>query len=100
MKNKHWIWICAAVVVILAVLLLWKPFGAKAVQENAPAESASQEPVSQEVPVQSAAPSSEPLSEEPPDDMAEDEEQPGAYILEDEGDLIIVVPEGQESDGF
>lgn len=100
MKNKKWIWICAVVVVILAVLLIWKPFGAKAAQDDISADSVSSEPIAQEVPVQSAAPSSETLTGEPADGLTEEEEQTGAYILEDEGDLTIVVPEDQASDGF
>lgn len=100
MKNKKWIWICAVIVVVLAVLLIWKPFGAKAAQDDISADSVSSEPIAQEGPVQSAAPSSETLTGEPADGLTEEEEQTGAYILEDEGDLIIVVPEGEASDGF
>lgn len=97
MKNKTWIWICAVILVILAILLIWKPFGSKTAQtEPAVEQTATPEPAQQAAPAQTEVPQLEETSEDQP----EEEEETGAYILEDEGDLIIVIPEGEGSAGF
>ncbi len=97
MKNKKWIVLCAAVVVILAVLLIWKPFASDAKQDEPVVEAAGEQTPEQ-------TPAAQPIDAEPGDTeedvSAEQEEDPGAYMLEDGGDLIIVVPEDQESNGF
>ena len=92
MKNKTWIWICAAVVLILAVLLIWKPFGAKDAQ---PAEepAVSQEPVEQ---AEAPAPS----EESQPQEEEEEQETSGGILIEGDGVIEIVVPEGEASGGF
>lgn len=93
MNSKKWIMLCAVVVVILAVLLIWKPFGSNA-QQNEPAIEPS--PMSNAV--------TQPAETEPVQiekaEVTSQPEEPSAYMLEDEGDLIIVVPEDQESNGF
>lgn len=100
MKNKNWVWICAVIVVILAVLLIWKPFARSAVEDEA-----APLPTVEASGLQSEEQAEQATTEkaEPIDDTKEEEgeeESASAMILEDEGDLIIVVPEGQASDGF
>ena len=99
MKNKTWIWICALVVVILAALLIWKPFGGNAgsaepaAQDDQSAEqSAAQDPAAVQNAEDPAAAASE------TDENGEEDVQP--MIIEDGGDLEIVVPEGQATGGF
>ena len=98
MKNKIWIWIAALLVVILAVLLVWKPFGgaAKAKPESQSAAESSAEQTAEKT---EAAPSAEPgqTSEEKTE---EEQETSEAVMLENEGDLEIIIPDDQESDGF
>ncbi|MBQ6428615.1 MAG: hypothetical protein IJK03_07545 [Oscillospiraceae bacterium] len=96
MKNKTWIILCAVVVVILAVLLVWKPFGAKAAESEPAAEAASEQNLAAGSPAQSVSPTPEKTDEE----EAEEEEEWSAYVLEDQGELEIVIPEDQDSDGF
>ena len=91
MKNKTWIWICAAILVILAVILIWKPFGASQAQ---PAETpaATEEAVQQEV----SAPTEEPQAQE----IEETQEETGGILIEGDGEIEIIVPEGEGSGGF
>ncbi len=98
MKNKTWIILCAAVLVFLAVLLLWKPFGAKAPASEPASEPAGEAAAEQNLAAGSPAqPSPEP--EKTDEEEAEEEEEWSAYVLENDGDLEIVIPEDQESDG-
>ncbi len=94
MKNKIWIGIAAILVVILAVLLVWKPFGG-----TGKAEPEAQTAVETAVDTTEAAPSAEPgqTSEEKTE---EEQETSEAVMLENEGDLEIIIPDDQESDGF
>ena len=99
MKNKTWIWICALVVVILAVLLIWKPFGSKAGPaepaadgEQTVAQSAAQDPAAAQNAGDPTAAGSE--------GEASGEEDVQPMIIEDGGDLEIVIPEGQATGGF
>ena len=94
MKNKIWIGIAALLVVILAVLLVWKPFGGAA-----KVEPEAQTAVETAVDTTEAAPSAEPgqTSEEKTE---EEQETSEAVMLENEGDLEIIIPDDQESDGF
>lgn len=100
MNKKTWIWICAAVVVILAVLLIFKPFGSKAApeaaEEVAVAEQAA-EPAAESV---QAAQTAKPEAEKTAEETQEEEESGGTLYVEEDGDIVIVVPEGEGSAGF
>lgn len=93
MNKKTWIWICAAVVVILAVLLIVKPFGSKAAPEAAETAAEAQ---------QTAEPSAQPVQTAQPavEETPEETEEPQALLIEDDGEIEIVVPEGEGSAGF
>ena len=100
MKNKTWIILCAVVVVILAVLLVWKPFGAKAAESEPVSEPAAVTASEQSLVAGSPAQSVSPTPEKTDEEEAEEEEEWSAYVLEDQGELEVVIPEDQESDGF
>ena len=96
MKNKTWIWICALVVVALAVLLIWKPFGRTAAPEQPAqpaAETAEQSAVEQPA-GQEASTAAEGAGEEAEESPLE------PAIVEDGGSLEIIVPEDQGTGGF
>lgn len=105
MKNKIWIVICAVILVILAVLLIWKPFGSKAGQNEAAAEpvaQATQVPAAQQNDAQTvtAQPTDADHEQTAKEETDQEQESTGAVMIESEGDLEIVIPEDQESDGF
>lgn len=94
MKNKIWIGIAALLVVILAVLLVWKPFGGDA-KTKPEAQTAAETAVD----TMEAAPSAEPVQTVEAK-TEEEQEITEAVMLENEGDLEIIIPDDQESDGF
>ncbi len=93
MNKKTWIWICAAVVLILAVLLIFKPFGAKAAPEAAETAAEAQ---------QTAEPSAQPVQTAQPavEETPEETEEPQALLIEEDGEIEIIVPEDEGSAGF
>ena len=98
MKNKIWIGIAALLVVILAVLLVWKPFGGAAKVEPE-SQSAAESSAEQTAEKTEAAPSAEP-GQTSVEKTEEEQETSEAVMLENEGDLEIIIPDDQESDGF
>ena len=106
MKNKTWIWICALVVVVLAVLLIWKPFDRPAAPEEPAqpaAETAAQPAVEQPAGQEASAPAEEaqPETSAVEEGGEEAEESPlEPAIVEDGGSLEIIVPEDQGTGGF
>lgn len=97
--NKKWIILCAVIVVIVAVLLIWKPFGSgsapKAADTETSAEASAQ--LSEE---QTAAEQADLSEGKKPSEETETEEESGAIILEDGGDLEIIIPDDEDSAGF
>lgn len=98
--NKKWIILCAVIVVIVAVLLIWKPFGSgsapKAADTETSAEASAQ--LTEEQPAAAQADLSE--GKKPSEEETEAEEESGAIILEDGGDLEIIIPDDEDSAGF
>ena len=93
MNKKTWIWICAVVVLILAVLLILKPFSSKAAPEAVETAAETQQTVE---PSAQPAETAQPAAEKAP----EETEEPQALLIEDDGEIEIVVPEGEGSAGF
>lgn len=95
MKNKMlWIVVCAVLLLALVLALaLWRPIGAR------------NEPAAQDL-TESAGDQTQGAEEtqtgsDPEKTVGEQvSESTGAQILEDEGDIIITVPDDQESGGF
>ena len=102
MKNKTWIWICALVVLILAVLLIWKPFGRTAAPADPaqPAAESAQQPTGEAAAEQEASGTAEDAQTEAPDKEETEEPPIEPAIVEDGGSLEIVVPEDQGTGGF
>lgn len=98
MKNKKWIWICALILVVLAVVLIWKPFGGAANTLAAEEQNTIQETQSQASAAQAAENAPEQTAKE--ESAEEQAEETAPLLLEDEGDIVIVVPEDQSSGGF
>lgn len=93
MKNKRMLLLCAAaLVLILVIVLVAGSRGSKAEESQ---ETAA--PVSQNI-AQNDLSSGEATANQPEGEQAQPTEEP--YVLEDEGELEIIIPEDQDSDGF
>ncbi len=101
MKKKNTLWIVLAVLIVLAIII-WAVLGRTGKTEdadNAPAENTIQESSSPAESEQSdeAAGETEPSADE---NSEEAESADGSVMLENEGELEIIIPEGMGSDGF
>lgn len=94
MKNKKMLLICGAVLLVLAVELLIVFLGGSGDKEE-PGEAEATSPVEGAQPTESAQEGEKELTEEP-----EEESTESAQLIENEGDLIITIPDDEESDGF
>ena len=91
--NKKKTWILAGVIVLIAAaLILWFCCGGKSAPDIEPEET---EPTEEAQPEETAAETEKAPAEEPAEESAE-----SAQLIESEGDLIITIPEDEESDGF
>ena len=101
MKNKKWIILCAVILVILAVLLIWKPFGKETAKTGEAKETAESEAAEQQAEQQTAAADAEKSDAETAAEETQTEEETSVpVILEDGGDLEIIIPDDEESAGF
>ncbi len=92
--KKKWILIAVLAVLLAAILLIWKFGGAEKESERVEAPNP---PAQTEAEPASAAvePTAEPeTSPEPAEETSQ------ALILENEGDIEIIIPDDQASDGF
>lgn len=94
MKNKKMLLICGAALLVLAVVLLIVFLGGSG-DKDEPAEKEATSPVEDAQPTESAPDGEKELTEEP-----EEESTESAQLIESEGDLIITIPDDEESDGF
>ncbi len=92
-KKKLWIIIGALVLVVVAVLVVLLCCNSKPAEEPEP-----EVPTEQTEDARTVGSSQEP--EKTPDETASEEAPESAQILESEGDLIITIPDDEESDGF
>ena len=92
-KKRLCIVIGVVVLVIVAVLVVWL-CGREAKPDAEPVPAGQTE--------NAEAPAQEPSqdTENAPDETAAGEAQESAQIIESEGDLIITIPDDEESDGF
>lgn len=96
MKNKRTLWIAIALAIVAIVIILFalKPSGTETkAEDTAVTEDA----------VQTSAPVVEPsptAGGEVSAESAEEEESSVAQLIENEGDIEIIIPEDQASDGF
>lgn len=100
MNKKTWYLIAAILLVALVVVLVvLRPWNAGTGTENTETGTTVQE-------TQETAGETNPVAAVGSDPAPETEAEPGAeesesaQLLEDEGDLIITIPEDEESDGF
>ena len=100
MKNKKTIWIVTALVVLAIViaLLVLKPFGARNGETGDPqtADEAQTAASGQQTDAQ------DPASGEiaAADEGSSEEEASAPQLIETEGDIEIIIPDDQGSDGF
>ena len=94
MKNKKLMWIIIAVILVLIVVLV-VTIGLGG-SKNVPVDEEKSEPVEESAQPAAGEPENESASaEEPAEESAE-----SAQLIEDEGNLIITIPDDEESDGF
>ena len=94
MKNKKMLLICGAVLLVLAVVLLIVFLGGSGDKEE-PGEEEATTPVEDVQPTETVQNGEKELA-----DGSEEESTESAQLIESEGDLIITIPDDEESDGF
>ena len=90
MKNKKTIWICVLALLLVAVVVLaCTQFGGRTPKTDAPNADTLVEKTPDDA-----------INTVPEDAAEEEENTESAQMLEDQGDLIIIIPDDQEADGF
>lgn len=96
MKNKKTVWICVAVLVLLALgIFIWKSCSSEAPKSEEQEPGQSEENVRTGEALQGTDTEKTEVTDE-----AEQTQDESAHIIESEGNLIITIPDDEESDGF
>ncbi|MBR5095264.1 MAG: hypothetical protein IK095_09220 [Oscillospiraceae bacterium] len=103
-KTTVWIVVAMAVLALVVVLLVWKPFGAAPDAQDGTGEIAAVSDDAQKGADGVAAPvnggNDADAQAEETAETGEEETISQAQLIENEGEIEIIIPDDQDSDGF